>query len=88
MVSTPPPAFTAVPAGFESAEVHQQWTADAVAREADAEEAAEAAKKKETKKKKQADEEELMEEGDKQEGDQERGPTDGENKSGGSGTAS
>ncbi len=75
--------FAAVPTGFESAEVLRQRMADTVAREANAEEAAEEAKKKEAEKKKQADEEELMEEGDKQDDGQEKGPTDGEDKSGG-----
>ncbi len=83
-----PFGFAAVPIGFESMEDLRQWTADTIAREADAEEAAEEAKKKEAEKKKQADEEELMEEGDKQDDGQKKGPTGGEDKSGGSGTAS
>ncbi|MCP4539412.1 MAG: hypothetical protein GY832_19925 [Chloroflexi bacterium] len=79
----------AAPAGFESAQTHQQQTREALFGKGAAGKATEeAAKMQGVEKKKQDDEEEAMEEGDKQDNGQDNGPAGGEDKPGGSGTVS
>ncbi len=77
--------LTAGPAGFEPAHVLQEQALETINREAAAED--KEAKEKEAEKK-EGDEEERMDEGDKLEPGQDKGPADGENKAGGSGTIS
>ncbi len=69
--------FITVPAGFETDETLRQRALDTIQKEDEA---------KENEAKKKEGDEEHMEEGDVQEPGQDKGPTDGEGKAGGSGT--